>query len=353
MSKILIQDFNRIYKDSNCNKLFKNKTVLITGASGFIGSYLTNYFIYKFNNLKLKKIILLDLNLKNLNKNIYFNYDKKKVILKRFDIINMNISNLKQKIDIILHAASIASPSYYRKFPLETALSNTNGLKTILDYSLKQKVKRILFFSSSEIYGNPDKKNIPTTEDYNGNVSPVGPRACYDESKRFGETLCYIYANKFNLPLRVVRPFNNFGPLMNINDKRLPADLAKMVLKKKDILLYSNGSPKRTFCYISDAICGYLKILRYKKYDYFNIGSSNKEISVKKLAQIFKSKAKKIFNVDLKIKFKISNDKEYLVDNPSRRKPNLVKSRKLLNFKSKISTERGVENYLNFLKEQM
>ena len=101
------------------------------------------------------------------------------------------MSNISQKIDIIFHAASIASPSYYRKYPLETALSNTEGLKNILDYSLKKKFKEFYFFLQMKFI-NPDKKNIPTKEDYNGNVSSIGPRACYDESKRFGETLCYI-----------------------------------------------------------------------------------------------------------------------------------------------------------------
>ena len=352
MSDILIKDFKRILKDSGCKNLFKNKSVLITGASGFIGSYLSNYFIYSLKKLGIKKLILLDLNIYKLKKNILFKYNKDEVIIKKFNIIKTNLTNISQKIDIIFHAASIASPSYYRKYPLETALSNTEGLKNILDYSLKKKVKRILFFSSSEIYGNPDKKNIPTKEDYNGNVSSIGPRACYDESKRFGETLCYIYAKKYNLPIRVVRPFNNFGPFMNINDKRLPADLAKMILNKKNIILFSDGSPKRTFCYISDAVCGYLKILNYKKYDYFNIGSNNKEITVKRLAEIYKSKAKKIFKVNINIKFKKNRDKEYLTDNPIRRKPNLTKAKNLLRFNPIISTEKGVENYLNFLKEK-
>jgi len=351
MCNILFKDFNRIYKDSNCNDFFKKKSILITGASGFIGLYLTNYFIFSLKKLGIKKIILLDININKLKKNILFNYNKNKVIIKKFNIIKSDLSKIDNKIDIIFHAASIASPTYYRKFPLETALSNTEGLKNILDYSFKKKVKRILFFSSSEIYGNPDKKNIPTQEDYNGNVSSVGPRACYDESKRFGETLCYIYAKKYNLPVRVVRPFNNFGPFMSVNDKRLPADLAKMVLNKKDITLFSNGSPKRTFCYISDAVCGYLKVMKYKKYDYFNIGSNNKEITVKELAEIYKSKAKKIFDTHIKIKFRKNLDKEYLIDNPIRRKPNLKKSKKLLKFNPKISTEKGVENYLYFLKD--
>lgn len=351
MSSILIKDFERIYKDSNCKNFFKNKNILITGASGFIGLYLTNYFIYHFKKLGIKNIILIDLNIKKLKKNIFFDHNKKKILIIKKDLLKLNFNKLKINIDLIFHAASIASPSYYRKFPLETALSNTEILRKILEFSKKKKVKRLLFFSSSEIYGNPDKKQIPTSEDYNGNVSPVGPRSCYDESKRFGETLCYIYAKKYNVPIRVVRPFNNFGPFMNIEDKRLPADLAKMVLKNENIKLYSDGTPKRTFCYISDAVCGYLKAICYKKYDYFNIGSNNKEISVNELAQIYKDCAKKIFNREIKITYKKNYDREYLKDNPLRRKPSLIKSKKLLKFKSYITTKYGVNNYLSFLKE--
>ncbi len=184
------------------------------------------------------------------------------------------IEKLKTKFDIVIHAASIASPIFYRKFPLETIDSNVLGIRRVLEYSKKKKSKvKILYFSTSEIYGDPANNKIPTNESYNGNVSCVGPRACYDESKRLAETLCYVYSNYFKVPVVVVRPFNNYGPGLDIQDGRLPADLAKFILSKNDIKIYSDGKPTRSFCYISDAIIGYLKAMCYPRYNVFNIGN--------------------------------------------------------------------------------
>jgi len=256
-----------------------------------------------------------------------------------------NIYNIKS-VDIIIHAATIASPTFYRKNPLKTAEANVDGLKNLLNFSLKKKVKRILFFSSSEIYGNPDKRNIPTKEIYNGNVSCLGPRACYDESKRFGETLCYIYNQVYKLPIRIVRPFNNYGPFLSAKDKRLPSDLLGKIKENKDIIIYSNGKPKRTFCYIADAICGYLNAIKYEKFDVFNIGNEDEEISVLRFSKIFKSVAEKNIGYKGKIIFKKSKDLDYLSDNPQRRKPCLEKSKKLLKYKPKIGVKEGITRYL-------
>ena len=198
--------------------------------------------------------------------------------------------------------ASIASPTFYRKHPIETLDANIWGLRKILDFYKNKEIKGILMFSSSEVYGDPDSKNIPTTEKYLGNVSSIGPRACYDESKRFSETLCYLYAQKFGMPISMVRPFNNYGPGMSIRDKRVPADFALAILKNNDITIFSDGSPTRTFCYVTDAIVGYLKALTYGKFDIFNIGIDKPEISIYELAKIYKEKGNLIFNYDKKIR---------------------------------------------------
>ena len=150
------------------------------------------------------------------------------------------------------------------------------------------------------------------------------------------------------MPITVARPFNNFGPGMKLNDKRLPADLANCILNK-NILIYSNGLPKRTFCYISDAIIGYILCLTYGSYDYFNIGSEKPEISVNKLAQIFMHYGKINFKYKGKIIFKKNKDKEYLADNPNRRCPVIKKAKIKLGYAPKISVEEGVDRYLKFL----
>ena len=349
MSKVLIEDLDYIYSNNQANRFFNNKSILITGASGFLGTYLSNYFLYFFDKLKLNKIYLSDVNISKLKKEINYKYLNKKCLLLKSDVRNKKspIFKIKQ-IDIIIHAATIASPSFYRKYPLETAEANVDGLKNLLNFSLKSKVKRILFFSSSEIYGNPDNKNIPTKETYNGNISSIGPRACYDESKRFGETLCYIFNKVYQLPIRIVRPFNNYGPYLSTKDKRLPSELLKKVLKNEDIVIYSNGSPRRTFCYVADAICGYLNAIKYEKFDVFNIGNEDDEISVFKFAKLFQSVAKKKLNYNGKILFKKNKDTNYLSDNPQRRKPCLKKSKKLLKYKPKIGVEEGIAKYLLF-----
>ena len=345
--KILEEDLIYIHKKNHKKKFFKKKNILLLGSSGFLGFYFEKYLSKYLENLGIKKLYLADIKVKkNIPKN-------KKIKLVHFDITKEKIEKLKIKFDIIIHAASIASPVYYRKFPLETADSNVLGIRKILEYSKKYNSKvKILYFSTSEIYGDPDNKNIPTLESYRGNVSCAGPRACYDESKRYSETLCYIYAKYFDVPVVVVRPFNNYGPGLSKDDGRLPADLANSIIQKKKIILYSNGIPTRAFCYIADAIVGFLNALTYKKYEIFNIGNDRQEISVRNLSKLYEKLSMKLFNYKPIIKFKKHKDKNYLKDNPQRRCPDIQKARKLLKFEPSISLKKGISNYLLYLKNE-
>jgi UDP-glucuronate decarboxylase len=342
---IINSDFKFIYNKINKKKFFKNKSVLITGSEGFIGNYLKNFFLKYFNNLQIKKIICCDLKIKK-------NSNNKTLREINSDFLNQNFIIKDYKPDIIIHAATYASPILYRKKPLETAFANITGLKKILEYSINNSKISILFFSTSEIYGDPDTKNIPTKESYNGNVSCVGPRSCYDESKRFCETLCYIYSKKYKTSVKVARPFNNFGPGLSIRDGRLPADLALSIIKRDNIKIYSNGKPTRSFCYIADAIIGYLNLIPLKKYDVFNIGNNSNETSALQLAKIYQKKSEKIFNFKPKIYYKINKDKDYLVNSPNRRCPNIDKAKKKIKYVPKIDLSNGIERYLKFLKEE-
>ena len=153
------------------------------------------------------------------------------------------------------------------------------------------------------------------------------------------------------MPIGVVRPFNNYGPGMKINDKRVPADFAKNIVDGNDITILSGGSPSRTFCYIADSVAGYLKILLHGKYDYFNVGIDKPEISITQLAEIYKSAGQEIFNYGGKINYAVSEDKDYLTNNPQRRCPNITKAKNILDYEPKILVEEGVRRFLQFIKE--
>ena len=196
-----------------------------------------------------------------------------------------------------------------------------------------------------------DRARLELDENYPGFVSATGPRACYDESKRIGETMCMLYGRKYQMPIGVARPFNNYGPGSHLNDKRVTADFVKAIEEEKDIEILSDGSPTRTFCYVADAVAGYLKILLHGSYDYFNIGIEGPEITVGQLAQIYVKKGQDIFGYRSKVTFGTSKDKDYLTDNPQRRCPSIAKARKLLGYAPEIEIEEGVERYLRFIAE--
>ena len=161
--------------------------------------------------------------------------------------------------------------------------------------------------------------------------------------------MCYLFAKEFNMPITIARPFNNFGPGMRIDDRRVPADFAKCILEKRPIEILSSGTPTRTFCYVADAITGYLKCLVYGKFDFFNIGIETPEISVLELARLYQTMGKKHFGYSEDVKYNKSDDQEYLTHNPNRRCPMIKKASQLLNYNPEVNVEKGVERFLQFL----
>jgi len=327
------------------------KRLLIVGGAGFLGYYLVQTILH-WNN-KNNEDLPIDLVVyDNFMRGVPDWLEKLKVKnnikIKKHDVINP-LPNDIGNINYIIHAATIASPIYYRQYPIETMNANVDGLRHLLDYCLTQNEKGcsvdgFLFYSTSEIYGDPNPENIPTDETYRGNVSCTGPRACYDESKRYGETLCVNYAQQYNIPVRIARPFNNYGPGLKISDRRALPDFARDVLNNKDIVMLSDGSPTRTFCYVADAIVGYYKILtRGHNGDSYNIGTDSPEISMRELATRVVKKSQELFDYKGKIVFSKSDDEHYLTDNPNRRCPVISKARKDLNYDPKIDLEEGLE----------
>lgn len=355
MQNILNGDFDHTLNGLSADerKKFSGSTVVVTGCGGFLGYYFMHFFQAKAKELGLKKIIGLDNFMLGLPEWIKKLEKDKLFDIQKFDIIKDKIEDIKgaEEADFIIHMASIASPMFYRQYPIETLDANIWGLRSLLDYYKEKKIKGFLFYSSSELYGNPDAEHVPTSEDYYGYVCATGPRACYDESKRFGETICMLFAQKYGMPIGVARPFNNYGPGMRINDKRVPADFALAIMNNRNIEILSNGSPTRTFCYIADSITGYLKILLHGSYDFFNIGIEAPEISISQLAEIYVDAGKRVYGYSGKVVYTTSSDKEYLTNNPQRRCPNINKARRILGYNPSILVSDGVERFLSFLKE--
>lgn len=329
-------------------------TILLTGANGFLGYYFIKSVSEWNRKYPQKKITVYALDIFNIGVPKWLKNTKNVKILKRD--VTFYKPSLSINFDYIIHAASIASPILYRKFPIETINSNVQGLYNVLDYTVeknntKRKVKGLLFFSSSEIYGDPTEGNIPTPETYRGNVSCTGPRACYDESKRFGETLCVNYSKVYNLPIKIARPFNNYGPGLKLTDGRVIPDFAKDILANKDITLLSEGVPTRTFCYITDAIVGYIKILvKGKNGESYNIGVEEEEISMNDLAKKMKEISVRLFKYTGNVIMRKSEDQNYLTDSPNRRCPQISKAEKDLGYNPQISLDEGLKNLLLWYK---
>jgi len=354
-NRILLEDMSYILDNLSMveKAKFQDSTIVMTGCGGFLGYYFMHFFSHYAEELKIKKIIGLD-NFLTGTRDWLEELEKKndRIILKDFNVITDDIADVEgaSEANLIIHGASIASPIFYRIYPEETIDANITGLRRMLDFYKKKDIDGFLFFSSSEIYGDPFPEFIPTSEEYRGNVATMGPRACYDEAKRFGETMCYIFNQKYDIPISIARPFNNYGPGMNINDKRLPADFAKAVHEGRNLVMYSNGKPTRTFCYIADSITGYLKVLLHGKLDVFNIGIEKPEVSVADFANLFAKNARKYYDYKGDVVFEVSTDEEYMTDNPNRRCPNINKAREILDYNPSIDVDEGIGRYLQFLR---
>lgn len=330
------------------------QSLLITGGAGFLGYYLVLAALH-FNKNEGRsqpiRVTVWDNFIRGMPKWLTELAGTPNFSFQRYDLIEPLPADMPD-FDWIIHAAGIASPPYYRKYPLKTIDANINGLRNLLDRCVAQAergkaVKGFLFYSSSEIYGDPSPDAIPTAEDYRGLVSCTGPRACYDESKRFGETICVIYAQQYGVPTRQARPFNNYGPGLKITDKRVIPDFAREIFAGRDLVMFSDGTPTRTFCYAADAITGYYKVLvKGGDGEPYNVGTETPEISMKELAERLISTAGELFGYKGKLVHQPAPEAVYLVDNPNRRCPIINKARTQLGYEPGIGIEDGLRRTL-------
>lgn len=328
--------------------------LLITGGGGFLGYYLVQSVLF-WNERRAAD--------RPIHVTVVENYRRGVPEWLLALRANTNLTLLEHDISrplppdlpeshYIIHAAGIASPTYYRRHPIETMDTNVNGLRYLLDYAASRldsadPVRGFLFYSSSEIYGDPLPGNIPTPEDYRGYVSCTGPRACYDESKRYGETLCVNFARLHGLKVTMARPFNNYGPGLKITDRRVIPDFVRDVVSGRDIVLLSDGSPKRTFCYVADAIAGYYKVLvKGRPGEPYNIGVERPEISMLELAERIARLARELFGYNGAVVRRKSAERDYLEDNPGRRCPVIAKARTELGYDPVVDIEEGLRRSL-------
>jgi len=348
---ILLEDLQRIADGltERERSALSGRNIFITGFAGSLGFMLVQFFAKYGQTFGVKHIYVLD--------NYIFGKPKWVQAIECHPLFTVREGDVTRDdfsfagdADLIFHMASLASPVYYRLHPIETMDADALGLRRLLDFYGDRGIFNLLFYSTSEIYGDPDPKMVPTPESYWGNVNSSGPRSCYDESKRYAETLCYNFHYQKGFPVTVLRPFNSFGPGLRTNDKRAPADFAMNILRNEPIVLYSDGKATRTFCYASDTTLASLKCALYARYDIFNIGNDMEEMTIRELAEIYRSVGNSIFGYNGSIIFSEHTDKHYNTDNPQRRCPDLSKIKTVLDYTPSVDTRTGVERYLRYLE---
>ena len=306
------------------------KRVLITGAAGFLGSHLCDRFIKEGCY-----VIAMDNLITGRMENI-----EHLIGNENFHFVHHDVSNFVHvggDLDYILHFASPASPIDYLKIPIQTLKVGSLGTHNLLGLA-KAKEARMLIASTSEVYGDPTVH--PQTEDYWGNVNPIGPRGVYDEAKRFQEAITMAYHRYHNVETRIIRIFNTYGPRMRLNDGRVLPAFIGQALRGEDLTVFGDGSQTRSFCYVDDLVEGIYKLL-LSDYSYpVNIGNPD-EITISQFAEeiirLTGTKQKVIY-------------KDLPVDDPTQRQPNIDKAREILNWEPKVARAEGLKITYDYFK---
>ena len=306
------------------------KTVLISGAAGFLGSHLCDRFVYeKFNVIAIDNLITGNI------KNISHLFESPNFKFIEHDVTNF--VNIEESVDYILHFASPASPIDYLKIPIQTLKVGSLGTHNLLGLA-RAKNARILLASTSEIYGDPQEH--PQRESYNGNVDTIGTRGVYDEAKRFLESITMAYHRVHGVETRIVRIFNTYGPRMRLNDGRVIPAFIGQSLRGDSMTVFGDGSQTRSFCYVDDQVEGIYKLL-FSDYSLpVNIGNPN-EISILD----FTEEIKKLTNSNSKIIFK-----DLPENDPMKRKPDISLAKRILNWQPKVGRKEGLKMTIDYFK---
>jgi dTDP-glucose 4,6-dehydratase len=310
-----------------------NKTILITGGAGFIGSHLSERLINDSN-----KVIVVDNLVTGRLENISHLLNNPD-----FRFINHNVSEylkIEDKLDWVMHLASPASPVDFDKLAIPILKVGSLGTHNALGLALEKKAKFFLA-STSEVYGDPEVH--PQPETYFGNVNPIGPRGVYDESKRFAEAITMAYHRKHNIDSRIVRIFNTYGPRMRTDDGRVVCSLISQAVANEAMTIFGDGSQTRSFQYVDDLVEGFIRLMQVNFNEPVNIGNP-KEFTIKELADLIN---------------RITGSKseyKYLAlpqDDPKRRRPDISRARELLGWEPQISLEEGLNLSLEYFKKAL
>lgn len=306
------------------------KRVLITGAAGFLGSHLCDKFIAEgYQVIGMDNLITGRMsNIDHLNEN------------SNFEFINHDVSefiSIEGDLDYILHFASPASPIDYLKIPIQTLKVGSLGIHNCLGLA-KAKDARVIIASTSEVYGDPLVH--PQTEEYYGNVNPVGPRGVYDEAKRFQEAITMAYHTYHGVETRIVRIFNTYGTRMRLNDGRVLPAFIGQALRGEDLTVFGDGSQTRSFCYVDDLVDGIYKLLMSDYAQPVNIGNPD-EITISEFAE----EIIKLTGTTQKVIYK-----DLPVNDPLQRQPNIDKARAILGWEPKVSREEGLKITYEYFK---
>lgn len=322
-NKIIQEDIQIISQYPLNWERFRNKVVFISGANGFLPSYMVRTLLYlnhKYSNFDVKVVALV----RNIEK------AKSRFSLElnnpHLEIIEQSVSAdiiYNGQVDFIIHAASQASPKYYGVDPVGTLNANVIGTINLLKLAQKQNIESFLYFSSSEVYGKLSESQIPTSEHTFGEVDPTSVRSCYAESKRMGENICVSWFAQYGIPTKIVRPFHTYGPGMSLDDGRVYADFVADILANRNIQMASDGSARRVFCYLSDATVAFFKILLDgTNGEAYNMGNPECECSILELAQqlvqLYPEKGLQVIQID-------SKNHNYVKSPVNRNAPNIEK----------------------------
>ena len=297
--------------------------ILVTGGAGFIGSHICKKLLEQDHH-----VICVDNLLTGSKNNIASILDNEKFEFIQHDILEP--LSIKKSIDQIYNLACPASPVHYQADPVRTINTSTFGTYYLLELARKKKA-RFLHTSTSEVYGDPLEH--PQKESYWGHVNPNGPRSCYDEGKRVAESLIVSFAKKYGIETRITRIFNTYGPNMAWNDGRAVSNFITQALENKDLTIYGNGEQTRSFCYVGDLVEGIIRLMNHPDYSMpVNLGNPH-EVTIRAIADL----VLKLVPSKSKIRFE-----KALVDDPTRRKPDITLAKKLLNWEPTVAIEEGI-----------